>query len=67
MKINEDKILKILDKYEDTIRKTGAFFLEIDEDELMITDACEGVDMIPLNKEFCLKLSELFKELGDSL
>jgi len=67
MKIDENKILKILEKYEDTIRSTGAFFIEVDEEELTITDACEGVDMMPLDKEKCFKLAELFKELGESL
>jgi predicted nucleic acid-binding protein len=67
MKINEDKIMEILERYEDTIRSTGAFFIEIDDNELSITDACEGVDMMPLDKNICYKLSELFKELGDSL
>ena len=67
MKINEDKILEILEKYEDAIRSTGAFFLEIDDDVLTITDACEGVDIIPVDKDMCLKLSELFKELGECL
>ena len=67
MKINENKIMEILEKYEDTIRSTGAFFIEVDENELSITDACEGVDMIPLDKDLCSKLSELFKELGESL
>ncbi|MHB8129471.1 MAG: hypothetical protein ACYDEX_10770 [Mobilitalea sp.] len=67
MKINEDKIMEILEKYEDAIRSTGAFFLEIDDDILTITDACEGVDMIPVDKDMCFKLSELFKELGECL
>lgn len=67
MKINENKILEILEKYEDTIRSTGAFFLEVDEEELAITDACEGVEMMPMDKEMCFKLSELFKELGENL
>jgi len=67
MKINENKIMEILEKYEDTIRSTGAFFIEVDEDELSITDACEGVDMMPLDKDMCFKLADLFKELGESL
>ena len=67
MKINEDKIMQILEKYDDTIRSTGAFLIEVDNEELTITDACEGVDMVTLDKEKCLKLAELFKELGESL
>lgn len=67
MKINENRIMNILDKYDDLIRSTGAFFMEVDSDELTITDACEGVDMIPLDKDKCFQLSELFKELGESL
>ena len=67
MKINEDKIMEILEKYEAAIKSTGAFFLEIDDDVLTITDACEGVDMIPVDKDMCFKLSELFKELGECL
>jgi len=67
MKINEDKIMEILEKYEDAIKSTGAFFLEIDDDVLTITDACEGVDMMPVDKDMCFKLSELFKELGECL
>jgi len=67
MKVNENKIMEILNKYEDTIRSTGAFFLEIDENKLCITDSCEGVDMVPLNKNMCASLADLFRELGDSL
>lgn len=67
MKIDDTKIMKILNKYEAAMRKTGAFLLEIDEDELIITDSCEGMDMVPLNKELCLQLSNLFKELGEAL
>jgi len=67
MNINEDKIMEILEKYEDAIKSTGAFFLEIDDDVLTITDACEGVDMMPVDKDMCFKLSELFKELGECL
>ncbi len=67
MKINENKIMGIIEKYEDVIRSTGAFFLEVDDEELAITDACEGIDMMPLDKEMCFHLSELFKELGESL
>lgn len=67
MKIDDTKIMKILNKYEGTMRKTGAFLLEIDEDELIITDSCEGMDMVPLNKELCHQLSDLFKELGEAL
>lgn len=66
MKMNEKKVMDILNKYENVVRSTGAFFLEIDENELCITDACEGVDMIPLNKEMCIKLANLFQELGES-
>lgn len=67
MKINEKKIMEILKKYDDIIRSTGAFFIEFDDEELTITDSCEGVDMIPLDKDKCFKLAELFKELGESL
>ncbi len=67
MKINEKKISEILNKYDKTIRDTGAFYLEVDDQELTITDSCEGVDLIPLNKELCLKLSGLFQELADNL
>ena len=68
MKINENRIMEILNKYDDTIRSTGAFFLEIDDDDgLCITDSCEGVDMIPLDKKKCFQLAELFRELGEAL
>jgi len=67
MKIDEKKIIEILDRYDDTIRRTGAFFLEVDDNELTITDSCEGIDLVPLNKEKCMKLSELFKELAENL
>lgn len=67
MRINEDQIMSIINKYEDAVRNAGAFLLEIDENVLCITDSCEGVDMVPLNKEMCFKLSELFRELGENL
>jgi hypothetical protein len=67
MKINEKKITEILNKFDKTIRDTGAFFLEVDEQELTITDSCEGVDLVPLNKEMCQKLSALFQELSEQL
>lgn len=65
--MNEKKIMSILDKYNGTVKKAGAFFLEVDDKELCITDSCEGIDMIPLNKELCKKLSELFQELAENL
>ena len=65
--MDEKKIQTILNKYDGTIRKAGAFLIEVDDNELLITDSCEGIDLIPLNKELCLKLSELFRELGESL
>ncbi|MDF2541414.1 MAG: hypothetical protein K0S47_1132 [Herbinix sp.] len=67
MKMNENKIMGILDKYDDVIRSTGAFFLEVDDNEVCITDSCEGVDLIPLNKDMCSKLAALFQELGENL
>jgi flagellar motor component MotA len=67
MKANENDIVKIISKYDKTIRNAGAFLLEVEDDELYITDSCEGVDMILLNKELCEKLSDLFKELSDKL
>lgn len=67
MKINEKKISEILNKYDKTIRDTGAFLLEVDDQELTITDSCEGVDVIPLNKVMCQKLSALFQELSEEL
>lgn len=67
MKIDENKIQSILNKYDSTIRKAGAFLIELDENELLITDSCEGVDMNPLTKDLCLKLSDLFRELGENL
>lgn len=67
MKIDDNKIQEILDKYDNVIRKAGAFLIELDGKELMITDSCEGVDMQPLNKELCFKLSDLFRELGECL
>lgn len=67
MKIDENKIQEILDKYDSAIRKAGAFLIELDGRDLMITDSCEGVDMRPLNKELCFKLSDLFRELGENL
>lgn len=67
MKLNEKKISGILNKYDRTIRDTGAFLLEVDDQELTITDSCEGVDMIPLNKDLCLRLSALFQELSEQL
>lgn len=67
MKINENKIMEILDKYDEAIRSAGAFFIEVDGNEVFITDSCEGIDMMPLDKELCMKLSQMFKELGESL
>ncbi len=67
MKINEKKTSEILNKYDKIIRETGAFFLEVDDQELTITDSCEGVDLIPLDKAMCLKLSALFQELSEQL
>jgi len=67
MKANENNIVKILNKYDKTIRSAGAFLLEVEDEELYITDSCEGVDMVPLNKELCEKLSNLFQELSDQL
>lgn len=67
MKIDENKIQAILDKYDNTLRKAGAFLIELDNRELLITDSCEGVDMVPLNKELCFKLSDMFRELGENL
>lgn len=65
--MNESKIEAILNKNDRLIRTAGAFLLEIDEDQLFITDSCEGVDMVPLTKDMCQKLSALFKDLGDQL
>lgn len=67
MKVNDNKIMAVLNKYDDAIRSAGAFFIEVDEDEVFITDSCEGIDMMPLDKELCMKLSAMFKELGESL
>jgi len=67
MKIDENKIQKILDKYDNDIRKAGAFLIELDGNKLMITDSCEGLDMRSLTKELCFKLSDLFRELGECL
>lgn len=67
MSINENTIMDILNKYDKIVRSTGAFLLEIDDNKLCITDSCEGIELVPLNKETCFKLSEMFKELGESL
>ncbi len=67
MKIDEKKISEILNKYDRTIRDAGAFFLEVDDQELTITDSCEGVDLIALDKDMCRKLSALFLELSEQL
>ncbi|NLK75806.1 MAG: hypothetical protein GX288_11040 [Clostridiales bacterium] len=67
MKIDENKIQAILNKYDNALRKAGAFLIELDNNELLITDSCEGIDMQPLDKELCFKLSNLFRELGESL
>ncbi len=67
MNVDEKRVQAILNKYDGAIRKAGAFLIELDEKELLITDSCEGIDLVPLNKELCLKLSELFRELGDCL
>ncbi len=66
MKVDEKKMQAILNKYDGAIRKAGAFLIEVDEKELLITDSCEGIDLIPLDKELCFKLSELFRELGEN-
>jgi hypothetical protein len=67
MKIDEGKILKIMNKYDKTVESTGAFLLEIDDGALYITDSCEGVDMVQLDKDKCFKLADLFRELGENL
>jgi hypothetical protein len=67
MNVDEKKIQAILNKYDKAIRKAGAFLIEVDDKELLITDSCEGIDMVPLDKELCQKLSELFRELGENL
>ncbi len=65
--MDEKKIQAILNKYDGAIRKAGAFLIELDDKELLITDSCEGIDMVPLNRDLCLKLSALFQELGDNI
>ncbi len=65
--MDEKKIEAILNKYDGSIRKAGAFLIEVDDKELLITDSCEGIDLIPLDKDLCHKLSELFRELGENL
>ncbi len=65
--MDEKKLHAVLNKYNGVIKKAGAFLLEIDEKELLITDSCEGVDMVPLDKDLCFKLSDLFRELGENL
>ena len=67
MKVDVNKIMEILKKYEDAVRSAGAFYLEVDDNEVCITDSCEGIDIVPLDKDLCFKLSELFKELGENL
>ena len=67
MNVDEKKMQAILNKYDKAIRKAGAFLIEVDDKELLITDSCEGIDMVPLDKELCQKLSELFRELGENL
>ena len=67
MKIDESKILKIMNKYDKTVESTGAFLLEIDDGVLYITDSCEGVDMVQLDKDKCFKLADMFRELGENL
>ena len=67
MKIDESKILKIMNKYDKTVESTGAFLLEIDDGALYITDSCEGVDMVQLDQEKCFKLADMFRELGENL
>lgn len=67
MKIDESKILKIMNKYDKTVESTGAFLLEIDDGSLYITDSCEGVDMVELDKDKCFKLADMFRELGENL
>lgn len=67
MRIDESKILKIMNKYDKIVESTGAFLLEIDDGALYITDSCEGVDMVQLDKDKCLKLAELFTELAENL
>ena len=65
--MDEGKIMKILNKYEGTMRKAGAFLIEVEENEVIITDSCEGIDLVPLNRELCGQLSKLFQELGEAL
>ena len=67
MRIDESKILKIMKQYDKIVESTGAFLLEIDDGALYITDSCEGVDMVQLDKDKCLKLAELFTELAENL
>jgi hypothetical protein len=67
MRIDESKILKIMNKYDKTVENTGAFLLEIDDGALYITDSCEGVDMVQLDKDKCFKLADMFRELGENL
>ena len=67
MNVDDKKMQAILNKYDKAIRKAGAFLIEVDDKELLITDSCEGIDLVPLDKELCLKLSELFRELGENL
>lgn len=67
MNVDEKKMQAILNKYDKAIRKAGAFLIEVDDKELLITDSCEGIDLVPLDKELCQKLSELFRELGENL
>lgn len=67
MKLNENKIMAVLKKYDSAIRNAGAFFIEVDDNELFITDSCEGIDMNPLDKKLCMELSAMFKELGESI
>ncbi len=67
MNVDEKKVQAILNKYDGAIRKAGAFLIEVDDKEILITDSCEGIDLMPLDKDLCFKLSELFRELGESL
>ncbi|MDF2512752.1 MAG: hypothetical protein K0S04_2618 [Herbinix sp.] len=39
MRIDESKILKIMNKYDKTVENTGAFLLEIDDGALYIKNA----------------------------
>lgn len=59
---NEKEIIKIVKEFENV---TKAFYIEYEDNKLTITDGCEGIDLRPLTKEMCYKLSDLFKQLGN--